>query len=74
MSIDVRTRCLEDVRSLDVDHIFDLVLPDAIRMHGDLAARGLAYQELPPLAFEFDTASSVKKRPSTSNASGGNSW
>jgi hypothetical protein len=54
MSIDVRTRCLEDVRSLDLDDIFDLVLPDAIRKHGDLAARGLAYQQLPPLAFDVD--------------------
>ncbi len=54
MSIDVRTRCLKDVRSLDFDDIFDVVLPDAIRMHGDLAARGLTYQELPPLAFDVD--------------------
>jgi Phytanoyl-CoA dioxygenase (PhyH) len=54
MTIDVRTRRHEDVRALGGDEIFDAVLPDAIRVHGDLAARGLAHLELPPLAFEVD--------------------
>jgi len=54
MSIDVRTRCLHDVRSLELDDIVDRVLPEAIREHGDLAARGLASQQLPPLSLEVD--------------------
>jgi len=54
MSIDVRTRCLEDVRSIGLEDLFDQVLPEAIRMHGDLAARGVDYQRLPPLGLDVD--------------------
>ena len=54
MSIDVRTRCLEDVRSIGLEDLFDQVLPEAIRMHGDLAARGVDYQQLPPLGLDVD--------------------
>src|SRR3974377_1734708 len=54
MTLDVRTRRSEDIRALGRDEIFDAVLPDAIRVHGDLAARGLTYQELPPLGLDVD--------------------
>jgi hypothetical protein len=54
MSVDVRTRRVDEVRALDRDEIFDAVLSDAMRVHGDLAARGLAYLELPSLALEVD--------------------
>ncbi len=54
MSIDVRTRCLEDVRSIGLEDLFDQVLPEAIRMHGDLAARGVDYQQLPPLGLDVE--------------------
>jgi Phytanoyl-CoA dioxygenase (PhyH) len=51
MSIDARTRLLKDRRLLARDEVFDVVLPEAIARHGDLAARGIAYKELPPLGF-----------------------
>jgi hypothetical protein len=54
MTIDVRTRRQDDVRQLGRDEILDALLPDAIRVHGDLGARGLAYLELPPLALDVD--------------------
>ncbi|HWS46201.1 MAG TPA: phytanoyl-CoA dioxygenase family protein [Acidimicrobiia bacterium] len=54
MTLDVRTRRSEDIRALGRDEIFDAVLPDAIRVHGDLAARGLTYQELPALGLDVD--------------------
>ncbi len=54
MSIDTRTRLHKHVRSLTRDEIFDTVFPDAIAVHGDLAGRGLAYKQLPPLGFEVD--------------------
>jgi hypothetical protein len=54
MTIDVRSRRSDDVRVLERDEMLDHVLPDAIAAHGDLAARGLAYLELPPLAFDID--------------------
>src|SRR6478735_4052558 len=54
MTIDVRTRRQEDVRSLERDEILDAVLPDAVRVHGDLGARGIAYLDLPALALEVD--------------------
>jgi hypothetical protein len=54
MSIDVRTRRQEDVRALGRDEILDAVLPDAIRVHGDIGGRGLTYLELPPLALDVD--------------------
>ncbi len=66
MSIDVRTRCLADVRSLEFDDIVDQLFPEAIGDHGDLAARGLAYQQLPPLALEVDGRSFTLRSVSNS--------
>ena len=54
MTIDVRSRRTEDVRALEREEILEQVLPDAIALRGDLAARGLAYLDLPPLAFDVD--------------------
>jgi len=54
VTIDVRSRRSQDVRALERDEIFDSVLPDAIALHGELAARGLAYLELPPLGFDVE--------------------
>jgi hypothetical protein len=54
MTIDVRTRRQQDVRSLERDEILDALLPDAVRVHGDLGARGIAYLDLPALALEVD--------------------
>lgn len=76
MSIDVRTRLTKDVRALDVDEVLDAVLPDAMKVHGDLAARGIDYQQLPPLGLEVDgraatllaDAGGVDLRPGTETA------
>lgn len=54
MTIDQRTRLQKDVRDLERDEAFDEVIADAVRVHGDLAGRGVAYKELPPLGFEVD--------------------
>jgi hypothetical protein len=54
MSIDARTRLHKDVRALARDEVFDALLPDAIAVHGDLAGRGVAYKELPPVGFDVD--------------------
>jgi hypothetical protein len=54
MTIDVRTRRARDVRTLDGDELFDVVLPQAIDVHGELAARGLEYLELPALGLAVD--------------------
>ncbi len=54
MSIDCRTRLLKDVRALERDEMVDALLPDAIAVHGDLAGRGVAYKDLPPLGLEVD--------------------
>jgi hypothetical protein len=54
MSIDARTRLHKDVRALERDEVFDSLLPDAIAVHGDLAARGVAYKELPPVGLDVD--------------------
>ena len=54
MSIDGRTRLLKDIRALERDEILDALLPDAVAVHGDLAGRGIAYQQLPPLGLEVD--------------------
>lgn len=53
MSIDVRTRLSGDARPLGLDEILDDLVPGAIAAHGDLAARGLAYQALPALGLEL---------------------
>jgi len=54
VSIDVRTRLAKDVRSIERDEMLDAVLPDAIALHGELAARGLVYQGVPPLGLDVD--------------------
>jgi hypothetical protein len=54
MSIDVRTRLARDVRALARDEIVDDVLVDAVRVHGDVAGRGLDHQGLPPLGIDVD--------------------
>jgi len=54
MTVDVRTRRYGDLRALSRDELLDRLLPDAIGVHGGLAARGLAYQGLPSLGLEVD--------------------
>jgi hypothetical protein len=54
MSVDVRTRLSKDVCTLSCDEVLDVLLPDALAAHGDLAARGIDYLELPPLGVEVD--------------------
>jgi hypothetical protein len=54
MSLDVRTRLAKDVRPVSRDEALDSLLPQAIGVHGDLAARGVAYLELPPLGIDVD--------------------
>ncbi len=54
MSLDVRTRRFSEIRALERDEIFDTVLPEAVRVHGGLAARGLRYYDLPALGLEVD--------------------
>ena len=54
MTVDVRTRLDRDVREYSRDEILDRLLPDAITVHGELAARGIRYLELPPLGLEVD--------------------
>ena len=54
MSVDVRTRSVKDVRSLERDEMFDAVLPEALAVHGDLAGRGCSYLGLSSLGFDVD--------------------
>ena len=54
MSVDARTRSAKDVRSLERDEMLDDLLPDALAVHGDLAARGCSYLSLPALGFDID--------------------
>lgn len=54
MSVDVRTRLARDIQSFGPDQILDAILPDAVLAHGDLAARGIAHQELPSLGLVVD--------------------
>ncbi len=54
MSLDVRTRRFSEIRALERDEILDTVLPEAVRVHGGLAARGLRYYDLPALGLEVD--------------------
>lgn len=51
MTIDVRTRRSRDVRAIDADELVDEVLPGAVAVHGDLAARGLDHLGLPALGL-----------------------
>ncbi len=54
MSVDCRTRLQRDIRDLDRGVVFDSVVPDAIAEHGELAARGLKYKDLPALGLAVD--------------------
>jgi hypothetical protein len=54
MSIDQRTRMLKDVRPLGLEEILDRVLPAAINVHGELAARAVAFRHLPALGLDVD--------------------
>jgi hypothetical protein len=54
MSVDMRTRLDKDIRPLTCDEMLDQVLVDALTVHGDVAARGSEYLELPPLGFDID--------------------
>src|SRR6476469_6288768 len=54
MSIDARTRRQRDIRPLELDEMLDGVLTQGIEEHGDLARRGLEYQELPALGLVVD--------------------
>ncbi len=54
MSIDTRTRLQRNIRDLELEEVFDSVLPDAIAAHGDLAGRGVAYKELPTVGLHVD--------------------
>lgn len=54
MSVDVRTRLHREVRDLDRDAVFEAVVPDAISVYGELAGRGVAYQQLPSLGLHVD--------------------
>ena len=52
MSVDCRTRLLNSVRPLSPEEVLDRVLPEAMAMHGDLAARGVTYRGLKPLGVD----------------------
>ncbi|MBK5288521.1 MAG: phytanoyl-CoA dioxygenase family protein [Acidimicrobiia bacterium] len=54
MSVDCRTRLQKDIQALARDAVFDAVIPDAIAVHGALAARGVTYQQLPSLGLDVD--------------------
>lgn len=54
MSLDVRTRAEGDARALHRDELLDGWLVAAAREHGPLAARGVAYLDLPPLGLDVE--------------------
>jgi hypothetical protein len=54
MSIDCRTRLHRDRHRLQREEVFEQLLPEAIERHGELAARGLLYKDLPPLGLRVD--------------------
>ena len=54
MSIDRRTRLDKDLRALTREEVVDQVIPAAITVHGDLAARGALYKDVPGLGFVVD--------------------
>jgi len=54
VSIDVRTRRYADLWAMSRDQMVDEVLPQAIAVHGELAARGVTHRELPPLGLDVD--------------------
>ena len=45
---------LKDVRPLKLEEVLDGVFPDACEAHGDLAARGITYRNLPALGLNVD--------------------
>lgn len=51
MSIDCRTRLHRDRKDLDREEIFDVLIPQALSEHAELAGRGLKYKNLPALTF-----------------------
>lgn len=65
MSIDCRTRRHLERRELERDEVFDALIPEAIDRHGELAARGLDYKDLPSLGLR------VEGRSVTLRAEGG---
>jgi ectoine hydroxylase-related dioxygenase (phytanoyl-CoA dioxygenase family) len=54
MGVDIRTRRHADVRDLAMAEVFDDLLPEAARLHGDLAARGLEVRGLPPMTLRTE--------------------
>lgn len=54
MSLDVRTRSEEDVGALDRDELLDGSLISAVAENGPLAARGVAYLDLPALGLDVE--------------------
>jgi hypothetical protein len=54
MSIDVRTRSAADIRQLDADELLAETFPVAVATYGELAARGIAYLDLPALSLDVD--------------------
>ena len=42
------------MRAIERDEVFDSLIPTAIGVHGDLAARGITYKGLPPLGLLSD--------------------
>lgn len=54
MGVDGRTRRWKDARELEVEAVFDELIPTAATEHGDLAARGLEVNQLPALALRAD--------------------
>jgi hypothetical protein len=54
MSIDCRTRRHKDLRPMGRDEMLDGLLPGCLAQHGELAARGLNYKQLPSLGLSVD--------------------
>lgn len=54
MSTDARTRRHCDRRPLNCDEVFESLIPAALDSHGELAARGVEYKQLPPLSFDVE--------------------
>jgi hypothetical protein len=52
MTVDQRTRRHGDIRDLSAGEVLDAFVPDAIALHGPLAARGVDHRGVPALGFE----------------------
>jgi hypothetical protein len=48
MTVDQRTRRHSDIRDLSASEVLDAFVPDAIAVHGPLAARGVVHRGVPP--------------------------